>query len=391
MKKNQLISLIFLIIGTMIALVPNYFIRYQQHIYMWFYDNLTTYPGDLWNFFTNYLSKGALYPPEYPTGLRFFYEVMGFYKYQDYTWFFTVNCIILAFFAAGITYLLWKIICHSELVSESNEITKRVRDDKLKTNSEKQTANIWYFWILAPSFIFYSTLNYDLPVVFLIVLAVYLFMKEKYYGATAALAIGTVVKVFPVFLLPIFILKSPKKDWLNLFLLFGAIVLLLNLPYMFRDFDSFMFTYTWQIGQNLSKDPSAGTYWWIFYPIFGKFTGWVSLLLFAGLYYFSWKKLKNTSIIQLGIAVILIFLLTDRIYSPQYNLYLLPFLALATYKVNKPVFYIMDFFDVAIVLFCFFLKDNPVYLQIIVFARYGLLIWLYRDNLKVEKQELISN
>ena len=391
-KQNK--NLLYLILGTVLALVPGFLIRYQESIYMWLYNRLTTYPGDLWNFFTNYLGKDAIYPPEYPAGLRFFYEIFRFDQYQNYTWYFTVNAIILTLFAVGITILLWKIICHSERAKRIEE-SRSVRDpstllrfaqDDAKDSSRLRSNNIWYFWILAPSFIFYSFLNYDLPVVFLIVLAVYLFLQKKYYGAIIALAVGTVVKVFPIFLLPIFILKSPKKKWFWLGLTFIAIIVLLNLPYMTQNFQAWIFPYTWQIGSNLSKDPSAGTYWWIFYKYLGNYAGWTSLTLFAGLYLFTYFKLKKASIIDLCLAVIILFLLTDRIYSPQYNLYLLPFLVLASYPINKKAFYLADIPSVFVVLFCFFLKNNPIYLQLIVFIRYVALIWLYVNNYKKIKK-----
>lgn len=352
-----------LILATVLILVPGYLIRYNETIYIWFYNKLTTYPGDLWNFFANYLSKGLVYPPEYPTGLRFFYEIFGFYKYQNYTIFFTVNAIVITIFACATTYLLYKIL---------------QRNKKQETNKQ----NIIWFWILAPSFIFYSFLNYDIPVVFFIVLAVYLFLRKKYSWAIISLALGVVVKVFPVFLLPIFILKSPRKQWLKLIIFFVGIILLLNFPYMIKDFNSWIFPYTWQIGQNLSRSPESGTYWWIFYKYLGNNTGWFSLFLFLGLYIFTYIKLKKSSFVNLCIAVILLFLLTDRIYSPQYNLYLLPFLVLASYKIDKKLFYLLEIPNALQLIFLFYLKENVIYLQLIILLKYIAITGLYLKNYK---------
>lgn len=355
-------NLIYLVLGTTAALVPGYLMRCKEEMYMWFYEKLTTYPGDLWNFWANYLVKQhAIYPPEYPAGLRFFYEIMGFRGYDNYLQFFTVNTAILTCFAIGITVLLYKIIRQFQ-------------------NDNKNS--IWVFWIFAPSFIVYSFINYDLPVVFLIVLALYLFFQKKYNGAVASLALGTVLKVFPIFLLPIFIFKSPKKDWWKLILIFVFTVAGLNLPYILSNFSSWIFPYTWQIGENLSRGPENGTYWWIFYNVLGDKMGWVSLGLFAALYLFSWQKMKKTSIVNLCIAVILIFLFTDRIYSPQYNLYLLPFLVLASYRVKKAPFYMLEIPNVIHVLCLFWLKEHVVWLQILVLLKYVSIIWLYVDNYK---------
>ena len=360
--KKQTYRIDLLILSTLFALLPGYLIRYQERIYIWFFKNFSTYPGDLWNFWQNYLQKqGAIYPPEYPVGLRFFYELMRFDKYDNYFQYFNVNTAILSLFAVGITVLLYKI---------------------LKKNQNNYKNSIWVFWIFAPSFIVYSFINYDLPVVFLIVLALYLFLKKKYYGAITSLAIGTVLKVFPIFLVPIFILKSPKKDWWKLGLVFTLIVIGFNLPYMAGDFSKWAFPYTWQIGQNLSKGPENGTYWWMFYNFLGDKMGWMSLGLFGLLYLFTWFKLRKTSIINLCIAVILIFLFTDRIYSPQYNLYLLPFLVLAPYMVNKKAFYLLEIPNAIHILCLFWLKEHAMWLQFLVLLKYVSIIWLYVDNYK---------
>ena len=366
MMKNKK-HLIFLILGTVLAFLPAYLIRFNEQIFNWLFVNFGTYPSDLWNFFVNYLQHGLQYPPEYPVGLRFFYEIFGFYKYNNYFSFFTVNCLILVLCACGVTYLLTKIIDNTQ-------------EKKLNVK------NIWYFWICAPSFLFYGLYNYDLPVVFLIVLATYLFLDKKYYLAVLSLAIGTVVKVFPIFLLPIFILRSPRKDWFKLSLFFCAIVLLCNLPYMLSDFDSWIYPYVWQISQNISYSAKAGTYWWIFYPIFGKSIGMVSLLFFLILYVYVWLKMKNAPFINLCIAVIIIFLATDRIYSPQYNIFILPFLVLANYKIDKKWFYSLEIVNVLHVAAFFYLIEHVILLQSIVAIKYISLFFLFKNNLIQSKK-----
>jgi len=393
-------KIFLLVFATIGALVPGYLMRINQDVYMWFFNTFKTYPGDLWNFFANYLDKGLHYPPEYPAGLRWFYEVMGFWKYRDYTWFFTVNALILAAFAIGTTILIYKIqvLRQAEETTESplnNQPSSALSPDD-DAKARRMTGHVWpgaglfWFWILAPSFIVYSFINYDLPVIFLIVLAVYLYHRNHIYGAVASLALGMVVKVFPVFLLPVFILKSPKKHWPWLALLFGAIVVGLNLPYAIENFDSWLFPYTWQIGQNVSRDPTAGTYWWIFYPWLKNYLGWTSLGLFSGLYLFTYRRLRQTSLENFCLAVILIFLATDRIYSPQYNMYLLPFLAMADYRVKKGPFYLLEIPNAIHILALFWLKNHLVLFQSLIAAKYIAIVWLYVENYR-NNRSLLKN
>lgn len=372
--KNK--TLLWLLAGTALAMIPGYLLRFRESVYMYLFSKLTTYPGDLWNFFANYLGKGQRYPPEYPAGLRFFYEIMNFRDYESYTLFFTMNAVILGAFAVATTYLLYLILK-----------TPRIHTAEGKPQ-KSSFSRLWYFWILAPSFLFYGTVNYDLPVIFLIVLAVYLFSREKYYYSVFWLAVGMVAKVFPVFLLPVFIWKAPSRLRIRLVALFALVVIVLNLPYALSDFHAWIYPYLWQISSNITTGPSQGTYWWLIYPFTGKLTGWISLGLFGFLYFLIYRKLKEAPFFDLCLAVILIFLLTDRIYSPQYNLYLLPFLVIALYGINKKIFYVLEVPNLLVVLFCFFLKNHPLYLQIAVFVRYIALILVLLNFFKLTKNNL---
>ncbi|MDE1975305.1 MAG: DUF2029 domain-containing protein [Patescibacteria group bacterium] len=335
------------IAGTIAAFLPQYFMRWNGSAYMFFYDTLHTYSGDLWNFFANYLAKGLHYPPEYPAGLRFAYEALGLYRIHDYTVFFTLNTIVLAVFAAGTTWLMFKILANRS-VGQGRPL---------------DVSGLWYFWILAPSLLFYGAYNYDLAVVFLVVLAVFLYLEHKPYLAVAVLAVGTVVKVFPVFLLPAFIFMSPRRYWLPMATLFGSVAIALNLPYALSDFHSWLYPYVWQISSNLTTSPAGNTYWWIIYPLAGRFTGWLSLGLFAILYVLALRVIasrkmsgREDAFLDLCLAAILLFLLTDRIYSPQYDLYLLPFLVLAYRKIDLRLFYAIEIPNLLLGLFLFFLR-----------------------------------
>ncbi len=157
------------------------------------------------------------------------------------------------------------------------------------------------------------------------------------------------------------------------------------------DFHAWIYPYLWQISSNLSTGPDQDTYWWIIYPLTGKMTGWLSLVLFGSLYLWSCFKMKKARFLELCLTVIILFLLTARIYSPQYNLYLLPFLVLASYSINKKLFYFVEIPNLFIVLFCFFLKANPFYLQILVLIRYAALIGLLLLNFKKRHQTITES
>lgn len=351
----------YVILGTATAFLPACIMRWNEAAYMFFCDRFATYPGDLWNFFTHYLGRGLRYIPEYPAGMRFAYEALRLYAIRSYTLFFALHALVFAAFAVAATWLMWLILA----------------DRTEKTGEPFAVYRLWYFWILAPSFLFYGTFNYDLPVVFLIVLAVFLHMRGRPYWAASALAIGTVIKVFPIFLLPALVMSSPRRKWLPLSVMFATIVIACNLPYAIADFHSWIYPYVWQISSNITVSPAQGTYWWLIYPFAGKLTGWLSIGAFTALYalvlWRFWSE-RERAFLEICLMVMVLFLLTDRIYSPQYDLYLLPFLVLTVLPVNKRLFYAIEVPNLCLVLFLFFMREHVVVLQALSFVRYSALI-----------------
>jgi uncharacterized membrane protein len=351
-------NLVYLFIGTILALLPSFLIRVNYDFSMVLFEKFGTYLGDIWNFFANYLQEGLAFPPEYPVGIRFIYELFQFNKIHTLSNFFSINACILTICALTITYILYLIV----------------------KENYKKISSIWYYWILAPSFIVYSLYNYDLLAITFTILAYYLLTKNKYNYSAISLAIGAIIKFFPVYLLPIFIINLPKEKRLKYFVIFVITFLVCNLPYMISNFSTWAHPYLWQITNNLSHSAREQTYWWMLYPYLGKSLGIISIILFAGLYIYFVIKLKNKPLPVQIVAILILFLLTDRIYSPQYNLYLLPFLVILPYFINKPIFYLLELINVAVIIFFFKLTNNVILLQSMVFIRYFLLIILFIIN-----------
>lgn len=377
--RKNFITIIWLIIGTAATLIPSFIIRVNFDAAMKLYVKFGTYLSDLWNFYANYLGKGLHFPPEYPIGIRWMFETFHFYQIDRYSTFIFINFLFLAGCAIITTYFLYLIIRQDmSFRTESADGTLLVRNP-----SRPHFSNIWYFWILAPSFIFYGIYNYDLPTVMLAIISYYFFTRQKFDFSSIFLALGAAFKFFPIYLLPIFIINTPAGKRFRYILIFTAIIIAANLPYMISNFDQWIYPYVWQISNNISVSAQNQTFWWLIYPITGKLTGFLSLGLFGGLYCYILYKLRKSNIIFQIIAILILFLLTDRIYSPQYNLYLLPFLALASYKIKKLIFYPMEILNVSVVFFFFWLTKHTDYMQTIVFLRYSLLVILFWNNYKM--------
>jgi len=331
-------------LAAILPLVPQYYIRSTYSIYIFLSTKLGTYPSDLWYCWDHYLGKKFPYPREYPSGIqmifKFIYQVKP--KSLQYEGYMIAICIFLGVFAVLITYLLYGL----------------VRD------THKKTWQLWLFWILAPSFLWYALYNVDLITVFTIVLGYYLFVEEEYYLSAAIIALGTALKVFPIFMTPLLFFQCPKKKRLGSILIFIGVWIGFNLPFILKDWGAWKYPYQWQIKHNFAKTPRDGTYFWVIHVLLNKLELWVdahiprsgflysihsklipykyhmgkiSLLLYGILYYLFLRKKWDLPLARRCVGIMILFLLTDRIYSPQYNLYLLPFLVLVDYDFKKMI------------------------------------------------------
>jgi hypothetical protein len=82
---------------------------------------------------------------------------------------------------------------------------------------------------------------------------------------------------------------------------------------------------------------SPGTWWDVGFTGYRDFVSWVSLLLFAlGAAWILWRGWRRRTepqgypVVAVGLGVVVLFLLTSKIYSPQYALWVAPLLTMLT-------------------------------------------------------------
>lgn len=361
---NKSIKPILIIITlALISLLPQYLCRMSLSNLYWNYNYFSTYFGDLWYCWNNYLSKGFNYPVEYPAGMQLIFELIAKIPniQNNYDHYMLVISSIITVTGISCSLLLY------------------VSGTKLN--------KIIYGWIFAPSFIFYSLYNVDLIPILSIILSYYLQQRGKPQFAILSLAIGTVIKVFPIFLLPIFLLENSNKQRLKLIIIFILTWLACNLNLMLTDWGRWIYPYLWQIQENFAKTNHDGSWTWLVYVLFdhfgiGTWSGKVSLLLFALSYFYLIRQKSHWLLARKLTCVMILFLLTDRIYSPQYNLYLLPCLVLLDYKVNWRYFYLLEIPNFCQGFFLFAVKNHPWMLQSIIIIKYIALLLLLKELIK---------
>jgi uncharacterized membrane protein len=215
------------------------------------------------------------------------------------------------------------------------------------------------FFSLAPSLFIYAFVNWDLLAVALATAATYAFLRHRDAWAGVLVGLGAAAKLYPALLLVPFVLHrwrerrtgeaSVEVTWS--LVAFAAV----NLPFVllapgpwatfFRfntqrvvDWDSLWFVACQRIqgGQGCGWSPHL--------------VDTLSLLLFgavaAGLYVLRSRRDPGFARWTFAFPLLVAFLLTNKVYSPQYGLWLLPWFALAL--PNLAVFATFEAADVAV-------------------------------------------
>ena len=246
---------------------------------------------------------------EYPVVTMYVMRLASWISGDDYAPFYWVNALLLTGFAVAIAVMLYV------------------------ANGSKAL-----YFALAPTLLVYGTVNWDLVAVALATAGLLAFFVRRDRLSGAAIGLGAATKLYPALLvLPLLAqrIRERKPDaaivlgWTSV----GA-WLVVNLPFaviaptawltFFRfngeraaDFDSLWYLACRHV--DLCPSTRAINVW--------------SLALFVGLAAALWaiKARRHPGFPRwsLGLPLLVLFLLTNKVYSPQYGLWLLPWFALA--------------------------------------------------------------
>ena len=246
---------------------------------------------------------------EYPVVTMYVMRVASWISGDDYAPFFWVNALLLTGFAVAIAVML-------SIANGSRAL----------------------YFALAPTLLVYGTMNWDLVAVAFATAGLLAFFRRRDRGGGVALGLGAATKLYPALLaVPLVVqrLRERRPD--------GAIVLgwttagtwlLVNLPFIviaptawitfFRfngeraaDFDSL-----WYLAcRHLEVCPSTRAI----------NAGSLAIFLGSGAAVWAIKARRHRDFPRwtLGLPLLVLFLLSNKVYSPQYGLWLLPWFALA--------------------------------------------------------------
>lgn len=210
-------------------------------------------------------------------------------------------------------------------------------------------------WAAAPPLILYLGHNWDMLAVALAIGAVLFARRGEAASAAALAAIGTAAKLFPVLLLPLLGLgalfrrgRSMRERVSGAAILAGVAIAFwcaLNLPVAIRAFDNWVEFYTF----SRERSGTAASIW----EIMGAQGWWAADLASRNLWSFVAFAGGAAAIVILGwrrngdhpwvlfTPVLAWFLLTNKVYSPQFDLWLYPFLLLTSRRLWPILWFVL--------------------------------------------------
>jgi len=257
-----------------------------------------------------------------------------------------------------------------------------------------------FLFALAPSLVLYAFHNWDLLAVFLMCAGLVAFQRRADGLTGLALGLGAAAKVFPGLIVPALALarrretgKIPGRMIVASVVSFAAV----NVPFAIINRTGWWAPWKFQS----TRFPNFETSWYNVYrhlaSHFGNFwnntypglTSYASAGLFlAGLSWVLWSESRRAHFrpYATSFGILLIWLLTAKVYSPQYALWLLPFFVLVEIPWGGFLAFTVTDAAVWVAVSAFFLSYPPVgrgntsqlawILEATVYARYAVLLVL---------------
>jgi Glycosyltransferase family 87 len=195
-----------------------------------------------------------------------------------------------------------------------------------------------FIWAAAPALVLYSVHNWDFLATATVVGAVLAWSRGRPGLAAALLGLGAATKIYPgFFALPLLLERAYARDVRGAARVVAGtagVWLLINLPFLLANPDGWWATYAFQARR--AADLTTNSIWFWGLPDLGPSTvdHWsfaliaLAWLVAVGAGWVLAGRTGGYPWLQVSAAMLAAFLLFNKVYSPQYVLWLLPFFVL---------------------------------------------------------------
>jgi uncharacterized membrane protein len=313
---------------------------------------------------------------EYPVLTMYFMRVAAWISGGNFGAFFYVNAVMLLACAVAIAVLLYAMA------------------------GGRRTL----YFALAPTLLIYGTMNWDLFAVLFATAGLYFLLRRRDVLSGASLGLGAAAKFYPGLLVVPFVAHRLRERRPDAAITLGWATIgawfVVNLPFMVASLGSWSRFFTF----NGRRPADFDSLWYIGCRHAGAacvstrtIDAGSAVLFGASLALVWWLKVRRQPGFPrwtLGFPLLVLFLLTSKVYSPQYGLWLLPWFAVALPGLRR--FIAFEIVDVAVFMtrFWFFGKMAgrfgvpQAWFEAMVLIRAAILLWCVIAWVRQEHQTL---
>lgn len=252
------------------------------------------------------------------------------------------------------------------------------------------------FWFLLPLVAMLSTINVDMIAVITSLYAIYYFKNNKFVIGSLWVVVGTDIKIYPILLGLAAILVYKNYKYIISIVVFGGVVVTNLIFYLINKQE---FLYFFNFNKNRKIDLNS-----IFYPIVSipKRTNFIvnianyiehhvtlftfipiillisftAILFYLKTYIFNKNKLDNEFYVFINLSIIFltIFIIFNKVISPQYLLWILPLYMIRFYKNNN---YLVATYNTLGIVFRILVFMYLVILTNINFVSFSYIYYMY--------------
>ena len=198
------------------------------------------------------------------------------------------------------------------------------------------------YFAAAPTLILYAFVNWDLLAVAAMVLGIVAYLRAKDVRAGSWLGVGTATKLLPGAFVPSIAADSRSRHRASTVIMAAVGAwLILNIGFAMGSFTSWAEFITF----NASRGPDRDSLWYLVCArasvgpcLATSDINTISALLFVAISTTCWivrRRLQpRAPMWSCGFVFLAVFFLTNKVYSPQYDLFLLPWFALAMPRIR---------------------------------------------------------
>lgn len=194
---------------------------------------------------------------------------------------------------------------------------------------------------LAPGIILTLSVNWDMWAVFLGAYGLLLWGRGRSGWAGVLLGLGAAMKLYPLFFLGAILVLCVRTGRLRSFtavLFSGAVTwCAVNLPFMLMAFEQWVTFYRFSSEREVSFSSMWLAFVWTGWSgeTFSLISNGLFLLCCAGIAWLGWAAPVRPRTAQLCFLIVASFLLLGKVYSPQFVMWLIPLVVLASPRLRQ--------------------------------------------------------